>query len=132
MIPGRKTPEGVLYVKTGLPLPSNAFWQGGIATSKDGQVHILDGVGTRNNGGLITDHDGRLCIIYGAAIDRFEGGLPKTVDGYLVCQMNQTPAPTDPFVGGLRVGPLGGVYVTDAAIPTGEPFSSGFDEGFGG
>jgi hypothetical protein len=42
----------------------------------------------------------------------FNGGIPyDPVTGGMIRQLNQTPAPTDPYVVGIRVGPLGGVYM---------------------
>ena len=61
----------------------------------------------------------------------FAMGLPFDSEGRLVIQMNQAVAPSDPYVGGVRVGPLGGVYAVDLTPPPQiDGFSSGFDGGF--
>ena len=48
-------------------------------------------------------------------------GLPFNVDGGLVLQVNQPVSPGDAYVGGVRVGPLGGVYAVDTTPPVGVP-----------
>jgi hypothetical protein len=63
------------------------------------------------NGFWVND-DGKLQTAPGGAIANYAMGLPFTVDGHLVVQFNQTPAASDPYVGGVRVG-AAGVYVTD-------------------
>lgn len=129
MLPCRKNSDGVLYVTT--TVPPNPFSMGGLVLGEQGVLYVTDtllpelfvnGFGAR--------HDGRLCVAFGGAIDFFSQGLPFTNDGRLVCQLNQTPADTDPFVGGIRVGQLGGVYVDDVSPPVEEAFSSGFSGGF--
>jgi hypothetical protein len=49
------------------------------------------------------------------------GGYPRKADGRLVAQTDTVPDPKDPFVGGIRVGPLGGIYTTLTAPPVGDP-----------
>ena len=57
-------------------------------------------------------------------------GLPFDVNGALVVTTD-VPVATDPFVAGVRVSPMKGVYVIDETPvpPTG--FSDGFSNGFG-
>jgi hypothetical protein len=64
-----------------------------------------------DNGALVLSSD---------AIVTFVDGLPRTSTGALKAQTDTTPVATDPFVGGIRVGPAGGVYTTLTAPPTGD------------
>lgn len=77
-------------------------------------------------------NNGALCVRQsGEPIAGYVGGLPVTATGALKCQLNQPVAPGDSYVGGLRVGPLGGLYINDTTPPVPNAFSSGFDAGFG-
>ena len=129
MLPGRRTDNGALFV-TEAPLLDLAF-SGGIAVSAAGVIYVsstllpqvfVNGFGLR--------HTGQLCIAYGGTIKQSLGGLPFTADGRLVCQLNVAPWPGDSYTSGIRVGPLGGVYVVDIVPPELTAFSPGFDEGF--
>lgn len=48
-------------------------------------------------------------------------GLPFNAAGALVLQINQPASPGDSVVGGIRVGPLGGVYAVNVTPPSGDP-----------
>ena len=130
MLAGRRSDNGSIYVTE--TVPSQPFDEGGLVVGPLGALYVtstlppqvfVNGFGAR--------HDGRLCVAYGGPIDFFEMGLPFTDDGRLVCQLNQAVAPSDPFVGGVRVGPLGGVYTIDLTPPPEvDAFSDGFDGGF--
>lgn len=129
MLPSRRSPNGSLFVTETPPL--NISVNGGISMSDLGSLWVtstlpvqvvVNGFGMR--------HSGELCVAYGGPIDRFEMGLPFTADDRLVCQLNQAVQPSDPFVGGIRVGPLGGIYTIDLTPPPMEAFSSGYDGGF--
>lgn len=131
MLPGLRTPEGAVYILDSLPDAAGAGFNGGVLVEPTGEVHVssilapqqfVNGFGVRS--------DGKLCIAYGGTIANYQQGLPFTSDGRLVAQLDQTPAPTDPFVGGIRVGPLGGVYVTNTAPTPPFSFSTGFNDGF--
>jgi hypothetical protein len=62
----------------------------------------------------------------------YNGGLPFNEVGAMLYQTDVVPAATDPYVGGIRVQPAGGVYFTTAAPPALlSGFDSGFDGGFG-
>ena len=50
-------------------------------------------------------------------IHHYAQGLPFDNEGRLVEQLNQPESPGDAFVGGIRVGPLGGVYVVNLTPP---------------
>ena len=129
MLAGRRSDNGSLFITEAPPL--NISFNGGVAMSDLGALHVTSSLPVQvfaNGFGL--RHDGRLCVAYGGPIDKFEMGLPFTNAGRLVCQLNRAVAPSDPYVGGIRVGPLGGVYAIDLTPPPLEGFSSGFDGGF--
>lgn len=131
MLPGARTSDGALVITTVAPQPGD-FFNSGIAMTPEGAVRVTDGAAPQvfNNGlGMMTI--GALCVDPGGTIAGYQAGLPATVDGRLVVQLNQPVSPGDSFVGGIRVGPLGGVYVTDVAPPPFKGFSDGFDGGFG-
>ena len=131
MIPGLKTPDGALYVTTQSPAATDVQ-SGGVTMTADGWVHVNGNTPQRFDQGKGFMNNGDLCIdqLGGAVVD-YVGGLPVTATGALKCQLNQTPAASDPFVGGIRVGPLGGVYIVDTAPPANNPWSNGFSQGFG-
>lgn len=130
MLSGAKSPIGELYITTVPPIASEPR-NGGIAFSNTGQVHVSTALAPQLDvNGFAVRSDGTLCIAYGGAIASWQQGLPFTSDGRLVTQLNTVPAASDPYVGGIRVGPLGGVYVTDAAVPLPFSFSNGFDRGY--
>lgn len=115
MLPGLRTPDGALYVTTVAPTATDVQ-SGGVTLTAEGAVHVNANTPQRFDQGKGFMNNGDLCIdVAGGAVAGYVGGLPVTATGALKCQLNQTPAATDPFVGGLRVGPLGGLYVTDAA-----------------
>lgn len=77
----------------------------------------------RFQGGLRRDNVGRLVVGDGTLNSRpyfYNGGIPSdkrnAAAGAVIRQMDTIPVATDPFVRGVRVGPLGGVYMTTAAI----------------
>jgi hypothetical protein len=130
MLPGRRTQSGALYISTAAP-PADAQMVGGIlvgpwgvifaSTSLPPQV-FPNGIGTRVNGVL--------CLAPGGTVANRMCGLPVTADGRLVVQLNVAVAPSDPYVGGVRVGPFGGIYCVDVAPPPEFGFSNGFSNGF--
>lgn len=129
MISGAKSPDGALYIDTGVPEP-DSYIVGGVLVSSPGDLHTdTVVVGTFNNGNMVAN-DGKLTIAPGGVIAGYEGGLSRTATGALVTQLNATPAESDPFVGGIRVG-AAGVYVIDTVPPIPNGFDSGFDSGFG-
>ncbi len=131
MLPGLRTAQGVLYVTTVAPVASDPR-VGGVAVTAAGSIRAsVNGIpqafanahGVRNNGALCVN-------TAGTQVSNHVNGLPVNSVGQLVCQLNQTPAPSDPYVGGIRVGPLGGVYITDAAPTPPFSFSTGFNDGY--
>jgi hypothetical protein len=135
MLPGRRTPEGAIFVIQGPP-PAGTPLVGGIAVSPAGVIYA-NGVGsgtppthTYSANGYMVDELGTLQF-NPPPINHFIGGLPSAVGGQLVGQLNQPESPGDAFVGGIRVGPLGGIYVVDLTPPPElDSFSDGFSGGF--
>jgi hypothetical protein len=114
MLPGSRDATGAVYIIDSLPEAPGASFNGGLLVEPDGKIHVSsfllpqvfpNGFGARN--------DGKLCIAYGGVIAGYNQGLPIDADGRLVCQLNQPASPGDAFVGGIRVGVLGGVYVAN-------------------
>lgn len=129
MLPALVDPTGALYINTVAPQVGDAFFNG-IAVTPEGAVRataaapevFVNGVGVRNVGAI--------CIAPGGAVAGYICGLPATVDGRLVTQLNQPVSPGDAYVSSFRVGPLGGLYTTDVAPPPPNGFTAGFDGGF--
>ena len=112
MIPGARNALGVLQVSSALPGAGTSYI-GGFALTPVGEVlvHVSD-LPTRFANGFGFNTAGQLCVAPGGTIFNFVCGLPFTQTGRLVVQNNQSPASNEPYVGGVRVGPLGGVYIT--------------------
>ncbi len=129
MLPGRRSDNGSIFVNDAVP-PAGSPLAGGIALNNLGAIYVAAAAPTRFVNGFGVTNDGRLCVAYGGPINKFAMGLPFTNDGRLVCQLNQATVPSDPYVGGIRVGPLGGIYTIDLTPPPFSAFSTGFDQGF--
>jgi hypothetical protein len=130
MLSGNLTSDGALYVSTIAPQPTDVFWEG-IARAPDGATRVVAVAPDLFNNGLGMKEPGAVAVAFGGVIAGYQNGLPFTSDGRLVCQLNQPVSPGDAYVGGIRVGPLGGVYVVNAAPHAPNGFSSGFDAVFG-
>lgn len=73
-------------------------WVGGLRLSQLGQVVVGNGVPA-------------------ARPYNYVGGFPfDKRDGSLIRQLDLTPAPSDPYVVGIRVGSLGGVYMSNNVV----------------
>ena len=117
MLSGNRTSDGALYVTTGADAPSDTNL-GGLKMTAKGAVHVNANTPQKFDQGKAFMNNGDLCVdIAGSPTAGFVGGLPVTDTGALKCQMNQAPSPGDSYVGGLRVGILGGIYITDAVPP---------------
>lgn len=132
MLPARRTPDGALYVSTIAPQPTDIF-KHGIAMTSDGVMRVDEfGIPSNFVGGFGVTDAGALCVnLSNAAIAGFHQGLPMDSVGNLVCQLNQPVSPGDSYIAGVRVGPLGGIYVVDTTPTPPDGFSSGFSSGFG-
>ena len=102
------------------PVGATSTLRGGIACNGLGQVHITNVVSDNFVNGFMVSDTGAL-VVSSAATVTYQEGLPRTATGALKAQTDTVPAATDPFVGGIRVGPLGGVYTTLTAPPVGDP-----------
>jgi hypothetical protein len=131
VIPGTRTAEGDLLIDTNAPGAGRPFSGGFALNPVTGAIFVMNGTGNRFIGGHMATNAGQLCIAPGGVRAGWLNGLPVTVDGRLVTQLNEPVDPDDAFVGGIRVGPLGGVYTTDVNPPAPQGFSNGFDTGFG-
>jgi hypothetical protein len=113
MLPGRRTNEGALFVTTSAPDASDPRI-GGVTTTPDGVVRVNANAPQKFDQGKGFMNNGALCIdVLGSPIVGYVGGLPVTATGAIKCQVNQPVSPGDSYVGGLRVGPLGGLYVVE-------------------
>lgn len=129
MIPALLSSDGALVTTAAAPSLTSTF-QGGFARAADHAIHTVETVGTRFvQGHMVTDL-GQLCIAPGGAKAGYVNGLPVTAAGLLVTQLNQPVSPGDSWVGGIRVGPLGGVYIIDTTPVVPGGFSNGFSNGF--
>lgn len=114
MLPGRRTDTGELFVYT-TSGPHTDAYIGGIAVTTNGAIHIDEFEVPSNfvNGFGVTAL-GALCVnLSNPAIAGYSQGLPFDSAGNLVCQLDQPASPGDAYVGGIRVGVLGGVCVTE-------------------
>ena len=116
-----RDPQGAIYTDPG---GTPVSWNSGMGFTAAGALcTTTTQSGTDSyQGGKRLDPVGRLVVGDApggiGAIWDWNAGLPFRPDnGTLIRQMNQTPAPTDPFVAGVRVGPLGGVYMLSANPP---------------
>ena len=115
MLPGRRDGAGRLYTVIAAPGATSTL-RGGIAHTEFNQTHITTTVSTNFVNGFMVSATGQLVVSASAAVTELDG-LPRTATGALKYQADQTPAATDPFVGGIRVGPLGGVYTSTSVPP---------------
>lgn len=128
--PASIAPDGSLYVINGAAGPADVR-VGGVLVTPAGAIHVNANAPQVFDQGKGFSLAGDLSIdLAGTPVAGAVGGLPVTANGALKCQLNQPVSPGDSYVGGIRVGPLGGVYVTDTAPPPPFSFSNGFSNGF--
>jgi hypothetical protein len=115
-----KARDGAVFVEVdGTPVSWNAGW----GYAANGRLCVTDTEGANDAwiGGIRLDPQGRVVCGNGIAAARpyvYVRGLPTDKrNGKLIRQIDQTPAATDPFVVGIRVGPNGGVYMNDVEPP---------------
>jgi len=119
MLPGRRDAQGRLDVTTD-PVAATSTLRGGIACNALGQVHITNVVSDNFVNGFMVSDTGAL-VMSTDPIVTYQEGLPRDALGRLRGQTDTIPAATDPYLGGIRIGPLGGVYTTLTAPPVGDP-----------
>ena len=119
MLPVSVDDEGRLDVTTD-PVGATSSLLGGIARNAVGQVHITPTVSDNFVNGLMVSDTGQL-VMSSDPIAGYLGGFPRDALGRVKGQTDTIPDPKDPFVSGIRVGPLGGVYTTLTAPPVGDP-----------
>ena len=128
---GRTDDAGRLFVVSGTT-PADSTVANGVLVGPVGPaiVDLANNPSVFNNGLPLTN-EGRLCMEAGGAISHYALGLPFTAQNRLVCQTNLAPTPGDPYVNGIRVGPNGGIYITDLTPPAQFAWSGGFSNGYG-
>jgi hypothetical protein len=105
---------GRLHVYPGAP-PPNAGFRGGLGFTASQRVAVTNAPTTNFVNGFMVADDGSLAVdTIGAAIYDYYMGFPRTILGMLVGQVDVIPNANDPYVNGVRVGPLGGIYATSA------------------
>jgi len=108
---------GQVYVSpAGVPV----FWNRGMGYDVNGRLCTTIGEFATDVflGGQRFRNDGTLVVAAQDATPFFNAGLPFTQAGGAECrQVDVAPGANNPYVAGIRVGPLGGVYHTTAAIP---------------
>lgn len=113
--------QGRIYVA---PAQVPTFLVAGIGYTPSGQMCTWPTPNTddRTVGGWRVRNNGQVIVADGVIGNRpyvFNGGLPfSKLDGSLIRQTDVTPAATDPYQAGIRVGPRGGVYFTTAIPPS--------------
>ncbi len=128
MLPGRRTDEGAIFITDVAP-PADVTLVGGVAVGPLGVIYATPDAPELFVNGLGVLNDGQLCVSPPPIVG-YSQGYPRSATGALVLQLNQPESPGDSYVGGIRVGPLGGVYAVDITPPPLDAFSTGFDEGF--
>jgi hypothetical protein len=120
--------QGRVYSIDGPPA-AGAVFNGGLAFTPQGQVYsanqqasdVFVGGWRVSVLGELVETDStpaqRSGQVFVAGIPVGNSGTPSR-PGAVLRQVNQTPAPTDPYVARVRVGPLGGMYQTTAGTPT--------------
>ena len=114
--------QGRVYFSINAPTGTSTL-NGGIAYQANGSMCTTPTPGADDvwNGGIRCSPTGQVVVGDGIPPARpyvYNGGLPfDKRDGSLIRQVDVVPAASDPYVGEIRVGPLGGVYFTTAAPP---------------
>jgi SPRY domain-containing protein len=122
MIPGLRTPDGVLYTTAGPP-PADTPFLGGVALSDDGQVYTTTStVGAIFVNGFMVSPLGELVIAAVGVPNVFNGGVGILASG-AVLSVTSAPAVTDPVSGNQRLRAVdGALYATlDPVGGGGEP-----------
>ena len=108
---------GELLVIVGVPPAGSPFVNGFAYQASTGRLYTTATKSATDTfkGGVRVSALGQLVTEAGNPPDRpyfFNGGIPSSkLNSATICQFDNVPAPSDPYVGGVRVGPLGGVYL---------------------
>jgi hypothetical protein len=127
---GRVDELGRLFVFTAVA-PADLPYLNGFRLGQIGPVRYVNSDAPtkfQNGVGMIGD---AICIALGSVIHHYLNGLPRTLAGAIVGQINNVTTVNDTFVNKMRLGPLGGLYIIDITPPVLNAFSSGFSNGFG-
>ena len=122
---------GRVYVT---PLGTPVSWEVGVGYDASARMctTVITDANDKYNGGWRMDAAGRVVVAAANMPNAvFNGGLPFYPSGTMMRQTDVVPAADDPYVRGIRVGTLGGVYFTSASPPSNlRGFSAGFSPGF--
>lgn len=105
------------------PASTPVTWNGGVGYTADGRMCITSTINTTDSylNGWRLDVVGRVVVSNQVAALAFNAGLPFNQTGSvgsMARQVDVAPAVGDPYVsGGIRVGPLGGAYMSTAIPP---------------
>ena len=112
------TPVGEVAISLFAPPAAGDVFAGGLRFDAAGNLYVTTTLSATDT--FVASRRistlGQLVVASGTPPNRpyiFNGGLPSKAngDGAMIRQNNNTPAATDPYIGGgVRVGPLGGVY----------------------
>ena len=119
---GRYFADGNIYVTTAAPPAAGDAFNGGfrynalgalyVSTTVDATDVYLAGKRVSTLGALIVGNTP-------PAVQRgwLAGHIFSLINFILGRQLNQTPAATEPFINGLRIGPNGGAYMQTTGTP---------------
>ena len=105
------------------PAGTPVAWNGGIGYTADGRMCITTTANATDSylNGWRLDLVGRVVVSAQVAARAFNAGLPFNQTGTvgsMARQVDVALAASDPYVsGGIRVGPLGGAYMSTAIPP---------------
>lgn len=133
MIPLVDNAGRVYVAPSGVPVT----WNAGVGYDNTGRMCVSNTLSPTDvylNGWRL-DQDGRVVVAGQNLALVSNGGLPFNnvgTPGAMARQVDVAPAVNDPYVGGIRVGTLGGVYFTSASPPSDlTGFDDGFSQGYG-
>ena len=107
MLPGRRDKDGRAFITTAAPGTGTTF-QGGIAISPLGQLHVVDAAPEFFTNGFGVLGTGQLCVAPGGSSASYLEGIPRSDDGRVVTHVDGAIYDTDTFLGGLRIGSIMG------------------------
>lgn len=116
----RTDAQGRIYI---LPGGSPVRWNEGLGYSATGQLCVTSTLTPNDTyiGGIRRSPIGALVVSSQIGTLTYNGGWPCNsgggTDGSVARQVDIPPALGDPYVNGVRIGPLGGVYMTTAPVP---------------